>query len=60
MQSGATISVGRWPTDTSDNRSIVVSHMSIIRHAFAGVPTLTKEVVSQAEMEAAVSTSDFL
>lgn len=35
-------------------------HLSLVRNAFAGVPTLVKEFISPEEAAAAVETSDIL
>ena len=35
-------------------------HLSIVRNAFAGIPTLVKEFITPEEIAAAVETSDIL
>ncbi|GBE78103.1 hypothetical protein SCP_0109850 [Sparassis crispa] len=35
-------------------------HLSFVRNAFSGIPTLVKEVITRDEMQAAIATSDIL
>lgn len=35
-------------------------YLCFVRNAFAGIPTLTKEIMSEADIKAGVATSDIL
>jgi hypothetical protein len=61
MLNGATISVGEYENVLTMILShLRFSHLTIVRNAFAGVPTLYKEYIKPDEMRAAVATSDIL
>ena len=61
MLNGATISVGKYENILTMILShLHSSHLTIVRNAFAGIPTLYKEYIKSDEILAAVATSDIL
>ena len=61
MLYGATTSAGKFCI--SCMRRVLISshrHLSFIRNAFAGIPTMVKEIISAEEAKKAVETSDIL
>lgn len=39
---------------------MIYSHLSFVRNAFSGIPTLVKEVISPEELQTVLETSDIL
>ena len=42
------------------DQTVIVSHLTFVRNAFSGIPTLYKEYIATEDLEAAKATSDIL